>query len=168
MHLYKLMSDADADLRLIHWWLRMRKDGDLDLTFLSSAHTLSGFMELWKTNELAYEYDDDGMTMAFWLTRYMGTAMVGLWIRSDKRKHIPTLRSVMQAYQFVFDNGLLSIFGVTKQEDLLDEHRKLGYTVLGEVPGLWDGNQSGWIVVLTADAFRANFGRIEPHVTNGE
>lgn len=156
----------DADIQIAQWWLRMRDDGDLDKTFLASAHCLSGFMDIWKNTDLMVEIDDSGIYVAMWCQRFMGAGMLGLWVRTDKRHSVGAVRSVLRMYRAVFDSGTGSIVGITKQPQLLEEHERLGYRVLGEVPGLWDAQNSGFVVVLTADDFYAKWGRDDANSTD--
>jgi hypothetical protein len=51
------------------------------------------------------------------------------------------------------------LIGVTKQANLLPIHRKVGYTVLGPVPHLFDG-QEATIMYLTRRAFRETLRRL--------
>ena len=165
MKLYTFGCDPSSDLLMAQWWLRMRTDGDLDKTFLASAHCLSGFMEIWRNTELMLEVDDEGIVVAGWVQPFMGSGMFGLWVRSDKRHNLATVRKVLTMYRHIFDAGIGSIVGITKQEALLPEHEKLGYKVLGKVPKLWDKNNDGYVVVLSAEDFYANWGHDERNTT---
>ena len=162
MIIYAPNTDPNADLLMARWWLRMRDDGDLEKTFLASAHTLGGFMALWADVKLMLELDDEGITVAMWVQHFMHAGHLGLWVRSDKRHHLGTVRAVMRMYRYVFSTGLSAIIGVTKQEHLLEEHERLGYKVLGRIPKLWDTENDGWVVVLAASDFYARWGEAEP------
>lgn len=160
MKIYAHGTDPQTDLLMVQWWLRMREDGDLEKTFLQSALTLSGFMSVWRADTgLMLEIDEEGITVAGWIQRFMGAGMFGLWVRADKRKNIGTLRAVLNMYRAVFGAGLTSIVGITKQPELLEEHERLGYKILGSVPYLWDKENDGYVVVLTAADFYERWGR---------
>ena len=100
---------------------------------------------------------ENGIEIAFWLEYYMGTAMIGLWIHPEKRHSVGSVRKVLRMYKYIFDSGLRSVIGITKQPELLAEHERLGYTVLGMIPGIY-GGEDGWLVVLTAEDFLAKWG----------
>ena len=157
MKLYTHGTDPEADLLMAQWWLRMRDDGDLAKVFLRSAHTLSGFWDCWRNVDLMLEVDDKGIYIAMWMEYYMGTGILGLYVRPDKRHSIGAIRNVLRLYKYIFDAGLKTVIGITKQETLLPMHERLGYTVLGMVPGIY-GGEDGYIVTLTAEDFLAKWG----------
>ena len=58
-------------------------------------------------------------------------------------------------YKLLFAMGKKTILGITKQEDLLDLHRKLGYVIMGPVPNLFDDDEA-WIMYLTQESFETS------------
>lgn len=162
MKLYEYGTDCNTDLLIVQWWMRMREDGDLKLVFFPALHSLSAFVGNWKSGDLMLEIDDKGITAAMWVNYFMSSAVIGLYIRPDKRHHLGTLRAVLGMYRMLFtarDGAIKSIIGVTKQPDLLPEHEKLGYKVLGKVAGIYNG-EDGYVVVLAQSDFMARWSSI--------
>jgi len=83
----------------------------------------------------------------------MSGAFFGLWCR-DIRRHG---KGILEATEEALDYGLSwypVLMGVTKQENLLDAHRKLGYNVMGKMPAIFDG-EDAWVVYITREMFNA-------------
>ena len=58
---------------------------------------------------------------------------------------------IEEGYEAIF-NAYPVILGVTKQEKLLPIHERWGYTVVGKLPAIFDG-EAGWLVVLTKEQY---------------
>lgn len=151
MTLYE-RGDPNGDMLIAAWWTMLRDLGELDRTVLDSAHTLGGFYKLFDTCELIFESDEHGIWIAGWAERIMSGVMFGLWVRPDKRGKPSTVSKLLDIYDLIFSQGACVIMGITKQPKLLPAHAKLGYNLLGKVPGLWAGHDA-WIVMLTPEEF---------------
>ena len=160
MRLYVPGHDTDALVAI--WWETMAQDGDLDDLFFGASRTLSGLFRLIQPpGAMLYEIDAKGIWFAMWFEGMLSGAAAGAWVRTERRR----TKACLDAFLAAWEQALIAfpvILGVTRQEKLLREHTRLGYTVLGEVPELWEG-RSAWVVVLTRPAFvrtLARFGRI--------
>ena len=148
----------DADLAVAAWWVKMERDGDLPALFAADYQTLGALYKLIRPpNAALFEVDATGIWLAMWFEQVMGTLFAGVWIARERRHTRPALRALLHGYGQAL--ALVpAIMGVTKQERLLAPHRRLGYQVLGEVPGLWDGERA-WIVMLTRPALASTLER---------
>jgi hypothetical protein len=127
----------------------MSDDGELDLVFQSSATILSRFLDIFRENELAYTADDKGITVAVWGSPMFSGCMTGVYIRPDKRGSPSAYRAIIEALRMLFTRVKV-VVGVTQQKHLLSVHDRLGYNVVGCIPGLWDGKDA-WVITLTSE-----------------
>lgn len=148
----KYRGTAAEDLGVAAWWVRMERDGDLPVLFCQSHQTLGALYGLIREpNGMIYEADSRGIWFAMWFEQVMGTVFAGAWCAREKRHTRAGLFAFVEAYYQALA-VTPTVMGVTKQERLLAPHRRLGYTVLAEVPGLWDGERA-WLVMLTREGF---------------
>ena len=143
----------EDDLALLKAWDELVTSGELEKTFGRGAMALSSFLKMLAPPEhqTFYEVDDEGIWLLFTLSPAFGAAFVTLWVAKRRRHSHHQLAVVELAYEAAFQ-GFSLLLGVTKQERLLAQHQRWGYTVVGQVPGLWDG-EAAWIVTLTEAAY---------------
>lgn len=152
--MYRYEPTAEMDLAVAGMWSRMKQDGDLDKLFTKDGQSLSDLYSLFKgTNRgLFFEADEQyGIWFGMWFEQIMGVAFLGVWVAKPCRNTHRALKAVLTVYEHSL-RYFPAILGVTKQEGLLDAHVSLGYTVMGEVPGMWDG-QRAWLLMLTRAGF---------------
>lgn len=141
----------EHDLLLLGWYHELLISDDMPYTFMPSTKPLGAWMALMRQCHLYFQVDDKGIWWACWYEPAYGGVMYAMWCRSDRRKSRDNVALTMQA----LEEGLRewgTVFGITKQAALLELHRRLGYTIVGDVPGLWEGG-SAWLVVLTPATF---------------
>lgn len=139
----------DDDLLMLKAWDELVTSGELEKTFGSGSLSLSSWFKSIAPpgHQTFYEVDDEGIWLLFTLSPAFGAAFVTLWV-ARRHRHSPSrLAAVELAYEAAFQ-GFSLLLGVTKQERLLAQHERWGYTVVGRVPGLWDG-EDAWIVTLS-------------------
>lgn len=160
--MYRYEMSADMDLAVVGMWCRMQRDGDLDRIFLKDSQTVSEMFRLIQGANKGMLFEataEDGIWLAMWFEQVMGVAYAGLWVAKPYRPTLRGLRAVITIYEQAL-RWFPAILGVTKQEALLEPHRRLGYEILGEIPGIWDGERA-WLVMLTREGFaRANARRL--------
>ena len=151
---------APEDVLIAGWWHRMDADGDLERIFPAGSRTMSELFRLVASpgKDLLYAFDAQGLWFAFWAERLLSAACIGFWVRADHRK------SKTSAWHFLMAADMLLrlapvIIGVTKQRDLVPIHRKFGYTVVGEIPDMYDG-QAAIVMALTRPALFAAIQRL--------
>ncbi|MCH7759809.1 hypothetical protein IIA15_00185 [candidate division TA06 bacterium] len=145
-------GSSNQDLFIAQWWAKIQTNGELKMTFSSNCYALSGFFSLFqKPNVLTFDVDQKGLWFAAWFEPVMSSAFMGLWVDKRKRGTISSWKN----FERVVSEGLSnfsSIMGVTKQEKLVAQHKKIGYTELGVIPGIFDG-EDGFILLLTKEAW---------------
>ena len=145
----------EYDIALMQWWIHLNESGDFDEVFASSQRALSKFFKIFESPCLtALAFEGTKIWMATWFTPFgdnASSAFVGYWCDKDKRGSHKQLKITKLLYTAAFDfwNVLL---GVTKHEHLLKIHRKLGYTIVGDIPHFME-NKDAWIVYLTKENF---------------
>lgn len=131
---------ASEDILIAGMWHRMDADGDLATIFPTATQTMSELFRLVSPPKaLLYEYDAQGIWIALWLEPLLGGCAAGFWIRSDQRR----TRRAGWTFLLMLDTVTRQvpvIVGITKQRSLVRLHEKFGYTVVGEIPSLFDGD----------------------------
>ena len=142
----------------------MVSDGDLARMYLGQYKTLQAFCGFFEqpTTELHFNTDDEGIWLAAWLIPFTVGKVLGLWVRKDRRRQRESLAAVVEMYRRLL-SAHPTLLGLTKQEALLEPHRKMGYEVLG--PTRIDG-EPAWFVVLTRERFEQRW-RPRPHSNGG-
>src|SRR5689334_10422908 len=132
------VPDRDEDLRLILWWRKMERDGDLEMLFVPDSRKPSDLLDMMKPPKvLLYALDADGdIWFAMWGDQLMSGVFLGAWLAKERRQSRSGLEALLLGWEY-FLTHVPVVLGVTKQERLLKEHAKLGYTVLGKVPAFF-------------------------------
>jgi hypothetical protein len=140
------------DNMILDWWTELVTTHELDTIFSKSCYALSKFYALFqRPSWLFYTYDEKGLKLAVWAEPMLSTACVGVWVAPRCRKSKSVFRSMQLIYHSLF-TIFANILGITKQENLLTTHIKLGYTVVGKVPNLID-DMPAWIVTMSKESF---------------
>ena len=145
----------EHDLVVSAWWARLVAGPDAERTFTPSVtDTLSAFLGFFQQpKHLVFKLDTVGIWFAAWLEPVMSGAYFGLWIREDRRHSKLALVAFEESLSIAFTIFPVLI-GVTRQPDLIDGHKRLGYTLLGQIPYLWDDTDV-YIMFITKDAFNS-------------
>lgn len=144
----------EQDLRLLQWWQHLIETKELESTYTAEARCLSKFYKLFDSPRVcAFGADAHGIYMAFTLEPLLNVAYCSLWVKENYRTHKAVYKEVKLCYEKALENYPVLV-GITRHEHLLAEHVKWGYTVVGQIPHMIDG-QTAWIVTLTRDGFDA-------------
>ena len=150
---------AKHETLVVKWYLsELRAAPDeLDKMFHSSLRTLTDIL-WWAANKvkLAFEFDDQGISMACWLSPYMSGAEVGVWIRKDKRTAYQSVVFVNRFYKAALQHFPVLI-GITQRPELHKVHLALGYQFAHEIPALFDGSPAR-VYFMTEETRRARHG----------
>jgi hypothetical protein len=158
-HTMPLADRRAVDAIIAQWWVQLTEIGDLEKTFGTGCGALSQFYKLLTEPDrlFLYDIDDQGIALAFLVSPIMGGAFLTVWVAPRHRASPSMLATIEDAYGRIF-TGYPVLLGVTRQERLLRVHQRWGYTILGKVPHIFDG-QDAWVVVLTKEAFEAGMAR---------
>jgi hypothetical protein len=143
------------DSLMLMWWARLLADGDLEKVFQRDACKASTFFELLQApRKVVFKTKTD---YGVWFAAAMSPAFDGvyfdMWVAKEFRAGKGWLQAMEEALLYAFDRWPILI-GVTSQENLLDGHRRLGYTVVGMIPKLWN-EQDAWLMYITKESFMA-------------
>jgi hypothetical protein len=153
------VPNRENDLEIVRWWVRLERDGDLDKLMMEGARSVSDLFRLVQPPKaMLWELDDDGPWFAMWFEQCFTGAFCGAWMRRDRRGSRKGVHAFLDAWTWALVAWPVLI-GVTKQPDLLGIHRRVGYTTLGAIPGIFDG-QEATIMYLTRSAFRETLRRL--------
>lgn len=149
--------DYEAYL-LAQWWAEITVDGSRDLLFMP-PNALGSTMAYFESPDvtLIYEVDERGLWFAMWFAPIFTGLSASMWCRRDRRGR----REHLAAAEWGYDTALTvvpTLVGVTTQQRLLKAHERLGYTVVGVIPNLVNG-QDAWIVALTREGWQARKAR---------
>jgi hypothetical protein len=146
-------ATPQEDALVFDWWNSLVATKELPKIFAESCYSLSKFYHIFqRPNALFYTKDSTGIRLAMWAEPFFSSACLGLWISPRARHSKSSFRAMQIIYNILF-SIFPSLLGITKQENLLTEHEKLGYTVIGKVPSLMD-TQTAWILQLTRESFK--------------
>ena len=146
----------EYDLALFNWWVRLQEAGEFNDLFDESQRPLSKFFKIFKPPcVLALAFDGTNIWMAVWFTPAgdnASSAFVSYWCEKDKRGSRKQLKITKLLYTMAFKFWKVLV-GVTKHENLLRIHRRLGYNIVGTIPFFMEG-EDAWVVYLTEDNFK--------------
>lgn len=154
-------QSSTEDLIMLRWWMHLSETGDINRLMLPEARRLSSFLNTFKLpTTLIYSLDsENNICSAFWASQVDGVskhraAYCGVWTRADLRGRRFQFDFNLFAYTFTFE-FYDALLGMTWQQDLLDLHQKLGYSIVGCIPNLHD-EDFVYIVHLTREAFQSS------------
>lgn len=159
--IHPYLPDTDHDLYLAQWWGHLRDSGDLTRLFATAEQPFSTFMStMRRPTDVVFQLDPTNkfiIRLAYFQPFTIG-ALSGLWLHADHRRSRSALEFVLE----VLDHATRTwpvIVGITKQPELLDAHRNLGYTISEPISAAWDG-EPAWFLTLTRAGFEeARHGR---------
>lgn len=146
----------EEGILLARWWEDMLDCGDLDKVFPKHSQPVQCFMGLFKPpRALFYTLTDDGaINRAIWTEEVPSSVHCvhfGVWLAAGERHSKHSVQLLDAVYTAVFEHKNV-VFGTTKQPRILDLHRKMGYTVFGPIPTLFD-DEEGYIVYCTKQSY---------------
>lgn len=132
----------NGDAALLHWYSQLVVADDLQKLVGPSVWPMAAFMRHFTDPNLTLWYlaDDQGWWMVAWAFPLMGGGSYGLWVRPGKRGS-----GSREGVNFIMSTlGLaLAVYPVlvntTKQPEMVPRTERLGYTYLGEIPFLFEG-----------------------------
>jgi len=138
---------------MFQWFGALATHGDFDKLFMPQYGTISRFFEHVAKLRIVFKVDDKGVW--FWASYapMLSGAQFDMWARPDKRCTKAGVEAMGEALERGFDVWPVLI-GLTRQENLLDGHRRMGYTIVGKVPALWAG-EDVWVMHITRESFNA-------------
>jgi len=156
-------STPEEDFMLYLWWTEMRASGELAEIFSANCQALSNFYPIFKPpNWMFYKLDDQGLQLALWASRMLSAVAVGIWLAPRSRIDPEVYRAVQIIYHALFQVYPVNL-GVTKRKKLLTTFQSLGYNIVGEIPGLLDG-ETAWLVHLSKESFENS--KLNPDTTD--
>lgn len=152
--LYK--PGQDGDVELLHWYGQLVNCGDLQKLVGPSLYPLAPFMRHFidPSVDLFYLSDENGWWIVGWTFPLMGGGTWGLWVRPESRRP----GRARTAMTFIMDSLDLAtqrfpvVVNTTKQPPVVAKTQRLGYTYLGVVPLLFEGEDCH-VLHLTRAAF---------------
>lgn len=150
----KYQIGVKEDLALLAWWYHLANSGDLEATFNRETAALTQFFKVFEApTELYYEQDDQGFTVASWLTPMMDGAFFSLWIRADKRQSKSSLNFIIELLGTALARYKVLLF-VTRNENVMELAKRIGFEPKGEIPYLFDGD-TAFVGTLTPFALES-------------
>jgi hypothetical protein len=156
MNVYQ--GSAEEDLLVLQWWARLMESKEMEFMF-ATPHTPASLLRVFQPpNIMLYEPSDTGFWFVAWFEPSFTGAFFSIWVAPEKRKSTYVYEAFLKAADSGFQN-FDTLLGVTKQEHLLEQHKKVGYTHLCTIPRFFNG-QDAYLVMLDKEAIR---GRIRKH-----
>jgi len=153
MRIYQPGQNGDAEL--LHWYAQLVAGDDLNKLLGSSVWSMAAFMRHFtEAGALVfYESDAQGWWIVAWTFPLMGGGTWGLWVRPDKRGS--GSRTALAFIMETLNVGLQQypvLVNTTKQNEIVAKTVRLGYTYLGRIPRLFEGEDCH-VLHLTREAF---------------
>lgn len=156
----------DGDIELLQWYGQLVASGDLQKIVGPSLYPLAPFLRNFidPTVDLFYLADERGWWIVGWTFPLMGGGTWGLWVRNTERRP----GQAREAMTFIMDTLDLAtqrfpvLVVTTKQPPIVAKAQRLGYTYLGVVPLLFEG-ESCHVLHLTRAAFEPILTRWREH-----
>jgi hypothetical protein len=142
----------------------MTETGEMSQIFPVNTQRLQVFMNLFDLpTVLSYTCGSDGeIDLAVWVdpsNHSDHSVYFGVWVHPSKRYSLRYVRILDTIYRATFELKEV-ICGMTKQPRILDLHRKMGYTVFGPIPRMFDADD-GYFVYCTRQSYmQSKFHRI--------
>jgi len=137
-------AQESEDTLLLRWWIRLQESGDIDRLITPDAHRLSTFLGIFRMpTTMFYGLDNyNSIDNAAWFTPVDDTskhrmAYAAVWCRPNIRGKRRQFHFTTLVYSLIFE-FYDALLGMTWQSSLLDIHKKLGYNIIGCIPGLYD------------------------------
>lgn len=154
IRLYQGSEQEDRALAVL--WDSLVESGEIDLLVAQSARSLSTFLGLFRLpNMLIYTWDGIDMESIHWVepvTTSANAVFFSSWCSPETRGTKRHLELATAIYELIFAMGKKLILGVTKQEQLLALHVKLGYAIMDPMPFLFDDCHA-YIMYMTQPMF---------------
>lgn len=151
-------SKPHEDIRLTKWWMDLSSSGDINDLITPESHSLRSFLDVYRPPTiLFYRLNSfNEIDSVFWIVPIAGCitspkAYVGLWCSPGIRGTSLHLNFVALVYSISFE-FYHALMGFTWQKELLEEHEKLGYTMCGVIPNMYD-KEYVYIVHLKKEDF---------------
>lgn len=145
----------EEDILLSTWWTQLMLSGDWEKCFLTPRTGLSHFYaHFLRDTPLFYVERRGKVGVAAWIEpSLVGSTFFSLWIAPEYRGSRFAVKAAKDIFTHLFTTYQV-ILSITTQESLLDLYRKIGYTVIGQIQGLGNGQSPVWLLSLTAQGFR--------------
>ncbi len=143
----------ESDLLLLNWYMDLGSGPDFEAAFSAELAPCASFMSAMSKTLLVYEADERGIWAAAWFDRQMSAGLTGIWIREDMRHWNTGVRFLADAFEFGLERFPVLI-AITRSNKILEKAMtSFGWTVMGEIPWLWDGEGAS---VTWVDSARFN------------
>lgn len=146
----------EHDALLLLWWKGLLETEEFDRVLPRRAHKLSSFFQVFQPPTFAmFAHDEDNrIWIAAWFDLFSDIdsgVFMHFWGREDMRHTREGILATHIIYDFATRTWPV-VVGVTKHEDLLRIHRKVGYNIVGSIPKMLDGVDA-WILYLTRELY---------------
>lgn len=151
-------ATAEQDLYLLRLWIYLTETEDIKELFLPATQNLTGFLQKFQMPALSVYTLDESNQIDFivWFTPFeiaIPSAFVGLWSHKKLRGSRKLIELIGTLYSGAFTLWQ-QLFGITRQK-LIAQHQKMGYSVIGTIPGFYE-DEAGINVVLNTSNFEAS------------
>lgn len=158
----------DNDMPLFSWYMELWRAEDMQKLLGPSLWPLAAFMRHFTdpTASLFYLADEQGWWIAAWLFPMAGGGSWGLWVRKDMRDSANRegVNLIMETLAAGLERWPVLV-NTTTQLDIIGKTEKLGYTYMGSIPHLFEG-QDCYLLYMTRaqfapklEAWRRYYGR---------
>ena len=155
----------NGDVGLLHWYANLVSADDLHKLLGPSLWPMAAFMEHFRHADALWVLEDaQGWKAVAWTYPMISGGTWGLWVRPNGRQSRETLEFIMTTLDLATQTYPVLV-NTTKQPDVVAKTERLGYTYLGKVPYLFEGEDC-FILYMTRAMFEPILERWRAHGTS--
>lgn len=164
MFVYEPSEEHDRWLR--QWFAIMQHDDELERTFGQGVKTVDDLLHVMQEPATVYlETDETGPWFVSWIVPAgMDAAYFNLWVAKEHR-HQYAIERIYQVLKCVFIIFRVALV-VTRQDQLANNAVRFGFTHLGVIPEIFDG-QAAHVLYFSKSAFQALVNDVESRLNGG-
>lgn len=153
MESYLYTPKENHDLPLLSWWNELVGSGDLQRVFGASMQSLTSFMRLFSepSTTLVYGADDRTWTRAAWTVPIASAGAWSCWLRDDQRHKPSSLVFLLRSLRVGF-TLYPTLLTLTRDYAVINEAQRVGFSLLGTIPGIFDG-ETAYVAYLSREDF---------------
>jgi hypothetical protein len=150
MDAVKYDGSDQHDWLLAQWYVEVKTNGDLENLFFKNNRAISKVLAYFQRDTYVFFQVREGKIVRMaWLEPHMTGGSFGLWITRGLRGRVETIHWIEAACLIGFELYPV-LLAVTKQQNLVDSMQRFGYTFVGSIPYLWDG-ETAWVLSLVKE-----------------
>ncbi len=138
------------DALVAQWFLEIKNSGDLANLFCPTYQHLGRIYAFFQREcAMVFQVREGRIVRLAWFEPQMSGAFFGCWVTPALRSRVETIHWIEAVSLLGFEQYKVLI-ATTKQDKLLDVLQRFGYTLVGAIPYIWQG-EAAWVLSLVKE-----------------